>query len=350
MKQLNLVCERNRTSYGYHACYTAKYLCKAGVDVATIPIIPYRPQDPDPMFTDEVVKPFHHDADCLKIWHQHDLAGHTGRGNYFAFSAFELEDLNDQEIYNMKYPDIMLVPTKWAVNVCAASNVRAYACPLGYEPELFSPKEGEMDPSDWTVFGNFGKWEVRKGHDILIDAFNAAFEKDDNVTLAMMPHNFFIREEGNKQWADKYLRSKLGSKIEIIPRMDTQKDVSNVMRQIHCAVFPARAEGWNLEALECMALGKDVIITNCTGHTEFVDNSCRLIDMPDEFERAYDGVFFHGVSRWRRFGKQSFEQLVEHLRAVHKNRGNRKLNNAAINRASEFTWEKSINVLQEKIS
>jgi glycosyltransferase involved in cell wall biosynthesis len=348
--KLNLVCERNKTSYGYHASYTAHYLLKKGHDVREVSIFG-RDNPIDHIFhKDTMSREFHYDSPSLMIWHQDNLTKFVGSGEKFAFTAFELETLSSTEVHSMRYPDLLLVPSEWAVSVCKAHNVRALSCPLGFEPSIFSPKEEEMAPSEVTIFGNFGKWEVRKGHDILIDAFNAAFDKEDNVILAMMPHNFFLSQEQTEAWHSKYLKSKLGSKIRIIPRMDTQFDVSNVMRQIHCAVFPARAEGWNLEALECMALGKDVIITDCTGHKEFIDDSCKLIDMPDIFERAEDGVFFNGRSHWRKFEKDSFDQLVNHLRVVHKNRLDRKQNVKAINKANEFTWEKSISKLEQRIS
>ncbi len=349
MRKFNLVCERNKTSYGYHASYTAHYLKKAGHDVRIVPIFG-RGSEIDQIFAkDEFDWRFHKDSPSLMIWHQDNLTKFVGDGPRVAFSAFELETLSEREVFSMRYPDVMIVPSEWAANICRQHRVWAVSCPLGFEPRIFSPKEEEMVPTPHTIFGNFGKWETRKGHDILIDAFNAAFEKDDDVILAMMPHNMFLNATQVNYWESKYKNSKLGSKIQIIPRLDTQLDVSNVMRQIHCGVFPARAEGWNLEALECMALGKEIIVTNCTGHTAFVDDSCRLIDMPDVFERAEDGVFFDGRSVWREFGRASFDQLVEHLRSVHKNRYDRKPNVKATERAFNFTWEKSVQKLTERI-
>ena len=165
----------------------------------------------------------------------------------------------------------------------------------------------------------------------------------------MMPTNGFLNPEQTRAWQRMYLESKLVDKVQIVPRVNTHQDVFNIMRQVDCAVFPARAEGWNMEALEMMGCGKEVIITNCTGHTGFIDDSCRKIDMPEEFEAAYDGVFFGGFSKWRKFTKNSFDQLVEHMRNVHRSRVDLKLNQLAVNRADQFTWEKSTNVLAKEI-
>ena len=76
-----------------------------------------------------------------------------------------------------------------------------------------------------------------------------------------------------------YKGSGLGNKIRMIPRQKTQNDVYNIMIQTDCGVFPARAEGWNLELLEMMACGKQVIATNYSAHTEFCNpDNCRLIN------------------------------------------------------------------------
>lgn len=348
--KLNLSAPINKTSFGYWACYTLKYLKNLDCDIRLLPI-GNRP-DPENQFIQTVREALSHedfffyDSTCLKIWHPFDFTGMTGKYN-IGCTVFELEDLSQREAYSLKYLDKVIVPTKWAADVCLKSGISASVVPLGYEPSLFT--ETENNPSDETIFANFGKWEIRKGHDILIKAFNAAFEKDDNVSLVMMPHNFFLNQSQIRAWEKMYKESKLGEKIQIIPRLENQEDVFNVMKQVNCGVFPARAEGWNLEALELMGCGKDVIITNCTGHTEFVDESCQIIKMKEEFETAFDDVFFKGFSKWRSFSEDSFDQLVEKLRFVHNNRNNRSTNHAAINRAQNFTWEKSIVKLLEEI-
>ena len=84
------------------------------------------------------------------------------------------------------------------------------------------------------------------------------------------------------------------SRIRILPRLNTHEDVAVIMSQADVGVFPSRAEGWNLEALEMLSMGKHLIITDYSAHTEFCnkDNS-RLIQI-DEMEDAHDGIWFHG--------------------------------------------------------
>merc|ERR1712167_234812 len=91
---------------------------------------------------------------------------------------------------------------------------RVDVAPLGVDPSIF--KCADKEPNDKTIFLNVGKWEIRKGHDILCDAFNEAFKEDDNVELWMMNHNPFLDEAQEAEWHNLYLQSGLGSKIKIL--------------------------------------------------------------------------------------------------------------------------------------
>lgn len=90
------------------------------------------------------------------------------------------------------------------------------------------------------------------------------------------------------------------------------------MRSAHVGVFPARGEGWNLELLEMMAMGKTVIATNNTAHTEYCtnDNSI-LVDTPSK-ESAFDGVFFGGRHEWYDVSTtEVLDAFVYHMRRLY---------------------------------
>ena len=127
-----------------------------------------------------------------------------------------------------------------------------------------------MEPGA-TVFLNVGKWEVRKGHDILAEAFGKAFARKDDVRLVLLTHNPFYSAEESRQWTDAYRNSPLGEKIQVLEdRLPSQRDVAQVMARADCGVFPFRAEGWNLDLAEMMAMGKNVIATDYSAPTEYL--------------------------------------------------------------------------------
>lgn len=329
--KLNINCPINTTSYGYVSTYFTHFLQKFGVDVRHIPIGRNQPDDNTSKLI-SLNEEFHYDSACLKIWHQNQLHSFTGNPK-FGYTIFELDDFNKQEVHSLNYPDLVISCSNWAKEVLSKHNIKSEVIPLGFDHNIF--KFSPLPKENTTVFANFGKWEIRKGHDILIKAFEAAFTPEDNVLLVMCPTNPFLNENQTKQWENMYLGGKMRARVQLIPRLPNQKEVYNIIGQVHCGVFPSKAEGWNLEALEMMAAGRQLIITDCTGHKEFITKEQRIISMGEEMELAYDGVFFDGTRHWRKFGKDQFDQLVNHLREFHKNREQPKTN------IQEFTWENS---------
>jgi glycosyltransferase involved in cell wall biosynthesis len=291
-------------------------------------------------------------ATSVKMWHQNDIHSHIGKGKHIGFPIFELTTFSKEEKISIQQCDELFVCSEWAKDVML-DNVGikrdVQVVPLGVDTELFQPCVGGRDT---TVFFNCGKWEKRKGHDVLLECFNRAFQDRDNVELWMMCDNPFIGEDNNK-WKQLYKNSPLGHKIRIIPRQHSHKDVYNIMKQTDCGVFPARAEGWNLELLEMMACGKDVIATNYSAHTEFCNkDNCYLVEI-EELEKAYDGVFFSGeYGEWANFSNSTKDQLIEHMRNVHGVKqgytkswesGMRDLciNHKGVETAKKFTWKNS---------
>ena len=285
----------------------------------------------------------------VKIWHQNDLHFHVGKNKHIGFPIFELTEFNTNEKRSMAHCDALFVCSDWAkeivLNQTNFNESNVHVVPLGVDTTIFQPTVSKRPP---TIFFNCGKWEKRKGHDILLECFNLAFNQSDNVELWMMCDNPFIGQD-NQSWQNLYKSSSLGDKIRIIPRQHSHKDVYNIMSQTDCGVFPSRAEGWNLALLEMMACGKQVIATNYSAHTQFCNqNNSYLIDLENR-EVAYDGVFFSGShGQWGSFSESSIGQLIEHMRTVHNMKQQREnatlktfLNDEGIETANQFSWSQS---------
>ena len=289
---------------------------------------------------DQTVKP------CVKIWHQNDLFQFVGHGEHIGFPIFELTEFNEEEKLSLNHCDKIYVCSDLAKQIVldqlagSFCENRIHVVPLGVDAELFQPALSSRTP---TVFLNCGKWEKRKGHDVLLECFNSAFTQDDDVELWMMCDNPFIGQN-NQGWQNLYKSSPLGDKIRIIPRQQTHQDVYNIMKQADCGVFPSRAEGWNLELLEMMACGKQVIATNYSAHTEFCDNKNTLLVDVEKLETAHDGVFFNGsCGRWASIEQKQKDQIVSHMRTVYTNKKHNSLclNEEGVKTALRFSWDNS---------
>ena len=297
-------------------------------------------------------------APSIRLWHQHDMAQFVGNGDKYGFPIFELDKFADIELHHLGYLDYWLAPSEWAKSVLVDQlkvihgedevKKRTSVVPLGVDRNIFRESVSHRKE---TVFFNAGKWEIRKGHDVLVQAFNEAFNEDDGVELWMMCDNPFYSEEENFKWERTYRSSKLGEKVRVIPRQKTQEDVYSIMSQADCGVFPSRAEGWNLELLEMMSCGKSVIATNYSAHTEFCNSeNCMLIETTEK-EDAHDGKWFRGQGQWAKIDKDEITEVAKQMRKVHeqKKKDSLNINQAGVDTAKKFSWENSAKKILEAI-
>lgn len=297
---------------------------------------------------------FNSKAPSIRMWHQFEMdmfAGHPRIG----FPIFELDKFSDKEKHHLNSLDMIFVCSDWAKKIIEDNGivVPTFVVPLGVDTSKFVYNEnGKSNRQYWnkdsTIFMNAGKWEIRKGHDELCAAFNAAFSPEDNVELWMMNDNPFIGME-NFEWRKKFSLSKMGKSVKFFDRIDDHYEMQKLYEQIDCMVLPAKAEGWNLEGLEAMACGAHVIATNYSGHTEYMNKeNARLLDITGK-ELAQDGKWFYGQGAWATF---DVGQLVDEMRKIHEEKQSGKLsyNKNGVETASKFSWKNSANKILEILS
>jgi glycosyltransferase involved in cell wall biosynthesis len=305
-------------------------------------------------------------APSIVLFHQFSLAEHVGKGPHIGFPIFELDKFTPREIHHLSNQDHLFVCSKWAKNIIINSikeNYKAWKCdvdrkpfhnpdwsqqyfdskihvvPLGVDRDIFYNSSHTSNPNK-TVFLTVGKWEIRKGHDFLIKCFDKAFSPKDNAVLWLCTYNPFLNKDNVLKWQDLINSCKNKDNIIVVPYQNTQEDLAKLMWASDIGVFPARAEGWNLELLEMMSVGKNVICTNFSAHTEFVNElNSNLIDISNT-ESAYDGIWFHGQGSWANLDDCE-EQCVMLMRKLHQQKENGVLteNTHGITTAKHFSWE-----------
>lgn len=355
---LNLVAPVNSLGYGVTGFNVLKSLVEAGHNVSYFPIgQPQWGSKPKDNFIEKCFnnsKTFNPDAPSIRIWHQNDLAMFPGGGERIGWPIFELNKLTMVEAHHLMSVDRLFVCSQWAKDVLLAELGKDAppidVVPLGVDPDVFyvdekAQREREYWTQKKTVFINAGKWEVRKGHRELLEAFCKAFKPDDPVELWMLNENPFIGPE-NENWKTQYIASPMGGSIKILPRVNTQDKLRQWFNKVDFGVFPAHAEGWNLEILELMACGVPSIVTNYSGHTEFCNEANSFLVEPNGMETAQDGKWFHGQGEWCTF---EVDDLVDAMLAAHdaKQSGKNERREACLETAQRLTWTNTVRTIEE---
>ena len=283
---------------------------------------------------------FHGEYPTLKVWHPNDLIIKVaGKSKYGTMSFFETDTLSQQERNSLSCCDVIFSPSQWAKDVMIANGIKntIEICPLGVDLDIFDNVVPEDKLQDKYTFINIGKWETRKGHDLLVHIFNKAFTKEDNVELWMMNHNTFLSAEKQKAWENIYKSSPLGDKIRIFPRLSDQKSLGKAVAYAECGIYISRGEGWNNEVLENMAMNKPIITTNYSAHTQYCTPENSYLVEIQEQEKAQDGIWFFGTGNWAKLGCEQIDQTIAHMRYVYKN--NIRTNPNGLETARKLQWQ-----------
>jgi len=343
------MCPINGTGYGITSTNITKSLHKLGVDISLYSIggpSAETPEDRDillPLLNN--ARFYNNYAPCLKIWHQHDLSTRIGRGPYYVYPFFELDKLLDVEVHQINQADGVFTASGWGKYVLENSGVRipVFVAPLGADTNIFNNNKIRMENSTY-VFFHIGKWEKRKGQDFLIEAFNNAFTAEDDVSLWLSPSNPFLNREETEAWMKMAKESPLGDKITIFDRFPTQGQLAEAINASDCGIFLSRAEGWNNEIPEMMAMNKPIIATNYSAHTEYLTESNSFLVNIQQTEPAVDGKWFKGDGHWAKLGQSEMEQTIEHMRFVYNN--NIQSNPNGVETAKRLSWENTASIIR----
>lgn len=346
---ISLTAPINQLSYGLVSQNIIKALTDQGVNVSLFPINTIRQEDVIGQNVEVITKAiknaefFQPDASSLRVWHQNNLAQHVGSGLRIGFPFFELDQLTDLEKHHLNSVDRLFVASKWAKTVLERhlDNPDVRVVPLGVNRDIF--KELPLPISDRITFINIGKWEVRKGHDIIPEVFHNAFKDVDDVQLIMCCDNPFLNHEEKNKWISSY-KNILGNKVTILPRVSTQQELVQLIQAADCGIFPARAEGWNLDLLEVMSCGRHAITLNYSAPTEYCNNDNSYLIEIEKVVPAYDGKWFFNQGNWAHLGQKQLDDLSSSLRSFYeKQKANRTLNYSGIATARNFTWNNTAN-------
>lgn len=301
---------------------------------------------------------FYRDGHSLKLWHPNGFQDAIGSGKRCGYTFYELDTLTEIERHHLNHLDVLFVPTEWAKQVALDNCVvvpEIIVAPLGVDRTIFH--EGVVpyikNTKHETVFLHVGKAEwKRKGLDVLCEAFHNAFQRNDNVKLLLSIENPFIEKVEYDRIVNEFRGGKMGGKVQFLPRFTTQSELASIMASADCGVFPSRAEGWSCPNQEMMSIGKQVICTNYSGFTGYINDKNSMLINISGLEPAIEKPFFYGQGNWASFNEETVDSLIFHMRYIHnsKQNGVDLKNSVGVNQMKAFTWEKTATIINRNIN
>lgn len=182
-------------------------------------------------------------------------------GRNIAIVPFETTKVPYSWVERLNFMDAVFVPCLQNVEMMRDSGVTV---PIeivhwGVDTEKFYKLERQGNRP--FTFGHMGMLSMRKGTDILVRAFQAAFpyEKDVRLICKTSDRNYPFMVFGEKRIV-----------VQQGP-MEHQDLMDKFFSEIDVFVFPTKGEGCGLTPLEAMATGVPAIVTGWSGPVEYMN-------------------------------------------------------------------------------
>jgi glycosyltransferase involved in cell wall biosynthesis len=284
--------------------------------------------------------------------------GVRGRRNY-GYTFFENE-LTWHSVENAKNYDRVLAGSSWCRDRLVERGITNCDVLIqGIDPLLFHPEEVVPDTERFIIFSG-GKFELRKGQDLVLRAFKRLQDKYPDIWLVncwynlwpesmrLMQHSRHIRFEAHgRTWQEMMQRTYQLNGLDagriITCELMSPTLLAELYRRTHVGVFPNRCEGGtNLVLMEYMACGQPVIVANGSGHRDIVsERNALLLNELSDFRIV--GAHNRLIARWQ---EPSIDELVARLEwAYHHRDALRALGRSAGEDMKRFTWEASARCL-----
>ena len=209
--------------------------------------------------------------------------------------------------------DLIVAGSRWCEYQLRIGGVRNCTTILqGVDRDLFYPGIKLTRRENFVVFSG-GKFELRKGQDLVIAAMKAFMQRHDDVLLSCAWHNQWpfsmatmelsphITYRHNEESCQQILAETLANngipleRVLLYPPQDNSQ-----MRQVYLdsdiGLFPNRCEGGNnMVMCEYMACGRTLIASDMTGHGDVITpaNAFPLTRyMPRHYRHYAEGVWF----------------------------------------------------------
>jgi glycosyltransferase involved in cell wall biosynthesis len=257
---------------------------------------------------------------------------------------------------------MLITGSTWCEEVFRANGITNVKTVIqGIEPSIFhpAPRAGVLE-GRFAVFSG-GKLEFRKGQDLVVLAFRAFAERHPEAILVTAWHSpwpviartLIAGKAGPvAHLEDGQVDTASWIKANGIPEHQffdlgriPNHAMARVLNEMDVGLFPNRCEGGtNLVAMECMACGMPVIVSNNTGHKDLV-NTGAPFTLTRQSSVSFPGT---GTDGW---GESDIEEIVETLEYAWANRDEMRRRGAAGAEAmSHWAWRTQIGRLYEALT
>ena len=253
------------------------------------------------------------------------------------------------EVMNEKVDEVW-VPSSYVRDCYLRSGVRperVFTVPNGVNTALFNPQAPPIPLKTRKRFKFLfvGGTIARKGIDILLQAYSAAFTSGDDVCLVIkdMGGGSFYQGRTAQELIARYRQNPELPEVEYLDRFLPDRELAGLYTACDCLVHPYRGEGFGLPMAEAMGCALPAIVTGygaaldfCSAETAYLIPA-REVKLPMKKVGELETVDYPWLAEP---DAAALADIMRHV-AEHPDEARRKGRAAALHIARDFTWEKA---------
>jgi len=196
------------------------------------------------------------------------------------FAVFETYNPESSWISCLNKNDAIVVPSQFNYKIFAHEKIKK---PLYYIPHCFDVDKYNKDVESIKRYDKFtflfiGTWKIRKGYNVLIEAFLKEFN-NDNVQLLIKTDKINKAKEYVNKIRSKLKIKKGSDNIIFENKVYKEQEMPGFLKSVDCLVLPTMGDGFNLPGMQCMALGVPVLITDFSGPLDYAsEETCTFLN------------------------------------------------------------------------
>ncbi len=280
-------------------------------------------------------------------------------------AVFE-QELTARSVENARRFDVLFTASTWCLERLREKGLEHGALLLqGINTRVFHPAPGGGGAGGHFVLFSGGKFELRKGQDLVLAAFRVLSRKFPDMILVTAWHNLWPQslqtmaasphikfELRGATWPEQLARLCVlngidPARVTAIPP-SAPEQLAEIYRQADLGLFPNRCEGaTNLVLMEFLACGKPAVVSFNSGHRDLVHerNAILLQNQRDlEIKDPAGGV----AARWQ---EVSVDEIIAAVEAAYHDRARLlALGAAAGEDLKQWDWSRTAKVVVDTMS
>ena len=254
--------------------------------------------------------------------------------------------------------DELWVPSRFVRDVFVRAGVCAHrvaVIPNGVDTKVFTPEGRILRPQGARKFAFLfvGGPIRRKGVDLLLEAYKAAFDPGEDVSLILAISGAAGAYQHNSLLPQIERAANDSSFPHLQPLLDFLDDatLASLYRGCDAFVLPYRGEGFGMALLEAMACGKPAITTALGPSKDFCSSETTYLVAAHEEEVPEDPPPLGPLTGSFTWFEPNFAELVRTLRHVYERRDEAAQRGRAAGRYvhQEFSWTRVTSLYAERI-